>query len=243
MKVYSFLLSVILLASCAHTPTIHMIGDSTMANKPEEVMPEKGWGQLLPEFFSDDIIVKNYAKNGSSTRSFIYDGLWDSVYANLQKGDYVIIQFGHNDDVITKTKRYTIPKEFKYNITRFVKDARKKGAKPVLCTPIQRRHFDSTGVLMDTHGVYPDKIREVAKELKVAFVDLQEKSDSLINGLGDEESKKLFMHVKPGIYPKYPNGKIDNTHFVELGARTMAGLFVSGLREAHHPLCSYLKKN
>lgn len=243
MKNILFIISFFFLISCKTSPTLFLIGDSTMSDKSEEAMPEKGWGQLLPEFFNSEIQIINCAKNGRSSRSFIYEGRWDSVYADLRKGDFVIIQFGHNDDVITKTGRHSTLEEYKYNLTKYVKETREKGATPILCTPIQRRIFDSTGVLTNTHGKYPEVVREVAKAMDVVLIDMQVKSDSVVNALGDHESKKLFMHLEPGIYPKYPKGKEDNTHFVEKGARKMAGLFVDGLKENNHELCNYLLKN
>jgi lysophospholipase L1-like esterase len=243
MKKILFIISLFLLLSCKTTPTIFLIGDSTMSDKQEKDMPEKGWGQVLPEFFSNQIHIVNCAKNGRSSRSFIYEGRWDSVYADLKKGDFVVIQFGHNDDVITKTGRHTTHEEYRYNLSKYVRETREKGANPILCTPIQRRHFDSTGVLTDTHGKYPEIVREVAHEMDVPLVDMQAKSDSVIRKLGDEESKKLFMHVEPGLYPKYPNGRIDNTHFIERGAKTMSVLFIEGLKENDHELCTYLKIN
>ena len=240
MNKITIFIGLILLLSCNSNPTIYLIGDSTMSDKSEDAMPEKGWGQLLPEFFNGEIQIVNCAKNGRSSRSFIYESRWDSVYTDLKKGDFVVIQFGHNDDVITKTRTYSTHTEYKYNLTKYVRETREKGATPILCTSIQRRIFDSTGVLTNTHGEYPDIVREIAKEMGVLLIDMQEKSDSVINSLGDEKSKKLFMHVLPGTYPKYPDGKVDNTHFVELGARTMAGLFVDGLKENNHELCNYL---
>lgn len=243
MKKIPFIICLFLLISCNSTPIIFLIGDSTMSDKPEKYMPEKGWGQLLPEFFNEEIVIKNCAKNGRSSRSFIYEGRWDSVFADLKKGDFVVIQFGHNDDVETKIGRHTTLEEYRYNLSKYVRESREKGAKPILCTSVQRRHFDSTGALMDTHGKYPEIVREVAREMNVVLIDMQMKSDSVIRKLGEEESKKLFMHVEPGIYPKYPIGKIDNTHFVERGAKTMAELFIEGLNENNHELCSYLKIN
>jgi DNA sulfur modification protein DndE len=222
--------------------TIFMVGDSTMANKPLEDNPERGWGQILPEFFDNNISIDNHAKNGRSSRSFIYEGRWDSVMNMVRKGDYIIIQFGHNDGVKEKTDRYCTPVEYRYNIKKFIKDARSKGASPVLCTSIQRRKFDETGSFQDTHGEYPAIIREIAAELKVPLIDMQQKSEEVIIQYGVEGSKKLFLHIKPGEFKTLPEGKEDNTHFSEYGARIMAGLFCDGLREINHELANYLIK-
>jgi DNA sulfur modification protein DndE len=223
-------------------PTIYMIGDSTMANKPIEDNPERGWGQLLPLFFNDSVCIENHAMNGRSSRSFIYEGRWDSVFAKLCAGDYVIIQFGHNDGSIEKTERYCTPVEYRYNIIKFIKETRSIGAIPVLCTSIQRRKFDENGNFVDTHGVYPDIVRELAKNFDVPLVDMQKKSEILIKEAGIEGSKKIFLHIPAGIYKTFPNGKEDNTHFSEYGAKLMAQMFVDGIKELNLQLAVYLKQ-
>jgi len=220
-------------------PVIYLAGDSTMANKVTEDNPERGWGQLLPEFFTDEIVIENHAMNGRSTRSFIYEGRWDSIMGKLKKDDYVVIQFGHNDESIQKTERYCTPVEYRYNLTRFIKDVRNKGAKPILCTSIQRRKFDKKGVFQDTHGDYPGYARELAVQLNVPLVDMQKKSEKVILEHGEEGSKKIFLHIEPGVYKSLPEGKTDNTHFSEYGARLMAGLFCDGLKEINSDLVKY----
>jgi DNA sulfur modification protein DndE len=234
---------IILTAFCwgSHKPVIYMAGDSTMANKPLPDNPERGWGQLLPEFFTDRIVIENHAMNGRSTRSFIYEGRWDSLMTKLRKGDYVVIQFGHNDEVPTKTERYCTPVEYKYNLTRFVKDVRSKGANPILCTAVQRRKFDENGVFQDTHGDYPGYVRDLAVRLNVPLIDMQKKSEKVIVEKGVEGSKEIFLFIKPGEYKSLPDGREDNTHFSEYGARIMAGLFCEGLVEINHDLVKYLK--
>lgn len=225
----------------SHKPVIYLAGDSTMANKPIEDNPERGWGQLLPEFFNDRILIENHAMNGRSTRSFIYEGRWDSLMNKLKKGDFVVIQFGHNDESIQKTDRYCTPVEYRYNLTRFVKDVRSKGANPILCTSIQRRKFDENGIFQDTHGDYPGYVREIAIQLNVPMIDMQKRSERVIVEQGMEGSKKIFLHINPGEYKSLPEGKADNTHFSEYGARLMAGLFCEGLIEINHELVRYLK--
>jgi DNA sulfur modification protein DndE len=222
-------------------PVIYMAGDSTMANKPTEDNPERGWGQLLPEFFNNKVTIENHAVNGRSTRSFIYEGRWDSLTKKLKKGDFVIIQFGHNDESPQKTDRYCTPVEYRYNLTRFVKDVRSKGANPILCTSVQRRKFDENGIFQDTHGDYPGYVRELALQLDVPLIDMQKKSEKVIVEQGMEGSKKIFLHISPGEYKSLPEGKEDNTHFSEYGARMMAGLFCEGLKEINNNLAKYLK--
>ena len=220
-------------------PVVYMIGDSTMANKPVQDNPERGWGQLLPEFFNQEVTIENHAMNGRSTRSFIYEGRWDSVMKKLKKGDFVVIQFGHNDESLQKTERYCTPAEYLYNLARFIQDVRNKRAEPILCTHVQRRKFNEKGLFQDTHGDYPGIVRELAAQLAVPLVDMQKKSEKVIVGYGEEGSKKIFLHITAGEYKSLPNGREDNTHFSEYGARLMAGLFCEGLKEINHSLVKY----
>ena len=223
-------------------PVLYLAGDSTMADKPLIDNPERGWGQIVPAFFDTTAIkIENHAKNGRSTRSFIYEGRWDSIMSKVKPDDFVVIQFGHNDDVITKTGRYSTPEEYTYNITKFVKETRQKGANPILCTPIVRRNFDENGQLQETHGVYPDLARDVAKKLNVPLIDMHLESKQLITDLGFEKSKEIYLHIPPGVYKSLPDGRADNTHFSEKGATTMAQLFVDGIKKMNHPLCEFLK--
>ncbi len=226
---------------CEKKPiTLYMIGDSTMANKPLEDNPERGWGMMLQDFFDSTVTVENHAMNGRSTRSFLYENRWQPIVEKLKKGDYVIIQFGHNDGSKEKKERYTTPGEYKTNLIRYVNETRSCKARPVLCTPIMRRRFDENGVFYDTHGVYPDVVRHVADSLKVPLVDMHRKSEKLIRELGPEGSKKIFLFVEPGVYVLLPNGKEDNTHFSEWGAREMARLFVEGIEEQQLSLAKRL---
>jgi len=223
-------------------PVLYLVGDSTMANKVTDDNPERGWGQLLPEFFNNEIAIENHAMNGRSTRSFIYEGRWDSLMNKLKKGDFVVIQFGHNDESIQKTERYSTPKEYQYNLTRFIKDVRSKGANPILCTSIQRRKFDENGNFQDTHGEYPGYVRELAVQLSVSLVDMQKKSEKVILERGEEGSKIIFLHIGAGVYKSFPDGKADNTHFSEYGARLMGGLFCEGLKEINSDLVKYFNQ-
>jgi lysophospholipase L1-like esterase len=218
---------------------LFLIGDSTMADKPIDDNPERGWGMVLPSFFNDNVIIENHARNGRSSRTFIEEGRWDFVLGRIGEGDFVVLQFGHNDEVETK-KAYTPLNEFKANFQRFVREVRGKGAEPILCTSVARRRFDSIGNLVDTHPVYPDAIRQVAMEMKVAFVDMEKKSEKVLEKYGIEPSKKLFMHIEAGIWKKIPDGRIDDTHFVNAGAMEMSKCFIEGIREEN---IKPLKKN
>ncbi|MBN1925523.1 MAG: rhamnogalacturonan acetylesterase, partial [Prolixibacteraceae bacterium] len=203
-----FFIPLLLLIACSkpEKPMLYLMGDSTMADKPDLDFPERGWGQLLPTFFDSTFVIENHAKNGRSTRSFIYEGRWDSLYQKLKPGDFLVIQFGHNDGVITKTGRYSTPEEYRYNLKKFVSESQEKGARPILCTPIVRRNFEE-GKLIDTHGEYPGIVRELAVELNVPMIDMEEKSRILVSGLCEEESKALYLHLPPGVYKKAPEGK------------------------------------
>lgn len=221
---------------------IFMIGDSTMADKPLYENPERGWGQLFPQYFTDDVQVKNYAVNGRSTKSFIKEGRWDSVMKYLQKDDYVFIQFGHNDEKIEDSNRYAAPKVlYRENLIRFIKDARSKGATPILVTPVMRRKFDAAGKFTDTHGEYPDAVRAVAKETGVALIDLHTSSQALIEQHGVEGSKKLFLWMDGKHFKAAPDGKKDDTHFSEYGASQVASLVCAELKQKGSPLAQYLR--
>jgi lysophospholipase L1-like esterase len=223
--------------------TVYLAGDSTMAQKLPEKRPETGWGEELQKFFKEGaVIVDNRAKNGRSTRTFIEEKLWQGIVDSLKKGDYVFIEFGHNDSSKEKTDRYTPPEDYRRNLVRFISDVRAKGATPVLMTPVMRRRFDKDGNFQDSHGVYPDIVRAVAAEYKVALIDMHRKSEQVIKRYGVEESRKLFLQLKAGENSNYPNGVEDNTHFSPLGAKVMAGLAVEGIREQKLGLARYLKK-
>lgn len=223
--------------------TIYLAGDSTMAQKLAEKRPETGWGEELEKFFKDGTVkVDNRAKNGRSTRTFIEEKLWQGIVENLKKGDYVFIEFGHNDSSKEKTDRYTPPEDYRRNLIRLVNDVREKGAIPVLLTPVMRRRFDKDGNFQDSHGVYPDIVRAVAAEYKVALIDMHRKSEQLIKQYGVEESRKLFLQLKPGENANYPKGIEDNTHFSPLGAEAIARLAVEGIREQKLGLARFLKK-
>jgi DNA sulfur modification protein DndE len=231
----------LLVVSCKqHTPALYLIGDSTMADKPDKEYPERGWGQLLPIFFNSTINISNYAKNGRSTRSFIYEARWDSVLNLLQPGDFVVIQFGHNDGVESKTGRHATPAEYAYNLSKFIADTKAKKCTPILCTPIARRNFVN-GKSTDTHGEYPDIARQVAAKTNTPLIDMHKTSIKLLTQLGEQESLALFLQIPPGEFQKYPDGKIDNTHLSEKGAIEIAKLFIDEVKTKKLTLANHLK--
>jgi len=212
-------------------PTLYMIGDSTMADKPLEGNPERGWGQAFPLFFDQRLTVRNHAVNGRSSRSFIDEGRWAAVRSQLKPGDYVFVQFGHNDEKQEDPARYANPDStFPENLERFVRETRAKGATPVLLTPVMRRRFDKNGRFFDTHGKYPDAVRRVAAAQKTALIDLHALTEKLISGMGEEESKRLFLWIPAGQYMACPEGRQDDTHFSVFGAMRVAGLVSDELR-------------
>lgn len=209
---------------------IFMAGDSTMAIKNPRSFPETGWGMPFVYFWDTSVTVINKAKNGASTRTFREDGLWQSIVPQTEAGDYVFFQFGHNDEVPAK-KSYTTEEEFRKNLIKFIRESRDKGAIPILLTPVARRKFDSTGHIEGTHEAYSQLVRYVAAEEKVMLIDLDKKSQALYQQLGVEQSKMLFLHLEKSEHPNYPDGKEDNTHFSELGARLVAQLVLYEIRE------------
>jgi pectinesterase len=226
--------------------TIFMIGDSTMANKDlHKGNPERGWGQMLPEYFSKEIRIDNHARNGRSSKSFIDEGLWEKVRSSIHKGDYVFIEFGHNDEK-PKADRHTDPgTTFDANLRRFVEETRAQGGIPILFNSIVRRNFapavdGQPAKLIDTHGAYLDSPRNVAKELNVPFVDLNGLTRDLVEGLGPEGSKKLFMWIAPGTVELYPKGREDNTHLNVYGGRVVAGLAAEAVVKAVPALSKYM---
>jgi DNA sulfur modification protein DndE len=221
--------------------TIFLIGDSTCANKPLDNNPERGWGQLLPNFFTNDVEIQNHAVNGRSTKSFINEHRWDTVMSRLKAGDFVMIQFGHNDEKSEDSTRsapaHTLYKE---NLIRFINDVRSKAATPVLITPVMRRSFDAQGKFVDSHGDYPAVVKEVGAQMKVDVIDLHKSSEALILKEGAENSKRFFLHIPAGHFKTQKGVREDNTHFSEYGAASMASLVCESIKEQNLPLVKYL---
>jgi lysophospholipase L1-like esterase len=222
--------------------TIFLIGDSTMANKPLiPENPERGWGQMLPPYFKAGVRVENHAMNGRSSKSFRDEGRWQVVENLLKSGDWVIIQFGHNDEKEKDPTRYSAPLgSFKTNLMQYVLETRAHGAKPVLATPTARRKFDGNGKLVDTHGDYVRAAREVAAEQDVPLIDLNKRSDELLRREGPESSKKIYIWVTAEEYPNLPKGREDDTHFCAYGASRMCDLAVDEIKGSAPELARFL---
>lgn len=208
--------------------TIYSIGDSTMADKPlEDSNPERGWCQALAEKTRSEYVFENHGVNGRSSKSFIDEGRWETVLAKLKPNDWVIVQFGHNDQKEYDPKRYTNPYSgYRANLERFIRDAQSKKAHVLIASSIVRRKFNEQGTLIDTHGPYPFVARQVALENSVAFVDLQLITENEVRSLGPEASKRMYLWLEPGETPRHPDGKQDDTHLNETGATRVATLFL-----------------
>lgn len=249
MKLFFVSLMVCLLAACAlqldtsSHPTLFLVGDSTMADQPEHKYPEHGWGQMLPEFLKTEIQLQNHAMNGRSTKSFRDEGRWQAVMDQLGAGDLVVIGFGHNDQKSQDPSRYAEPwTDYRANLTRYINEARSKGAEVILVTSIRRRHFDERGTLQETLGDYPAVARQVAKDLSVPLVDLNQLTAEWLIEAGPTASQQLYMHAAPGQYANLPpEGKQDNTHLQFEGARQVAGLFVADVKRQQLRLAKWLR--
>jgi lysophospholipase L1-like esterase len=224
--------------------TIFMIGDSTMADKPyDNGNPEKGWGQVFPLYFKETIRIENHAVNGRSTKSFIDQGRWDVVRDKIKPGDYVIIEFGHNDSKKEDSTRFADANTtYRWNLEKFINETREKDGIPILATPIVRRRFDKEGNFYDVHKDYPKVVREVAEEKNVVLLDLHKKSEALLIQYGEEKSKQLFLHIAPGEYPSLPEGKTDDTHFSPTGAFRICDLAVEEIKLKIPELASFFKE-
>ncbi len=210
---------------------IWMCGDSTMSIKETKAYPETGWGMPFAYFWDTSAVsVVNKAKNGRSTKTFITEGIWQSVIDQVEEGDYVFIEFGHNDESKEKKERYTTLEEYKANLEKFINETRAKKAIPVLFTPVSRRKFDTDGHAFETHKEYSAAVREVAIAQNMPLIDLDKKTMALYEKFGVENSKLLFLQLQPGEHPNYPDGKEDNTHYGELGARLVAQMALAELK-------------
>lgn len=258
IKLLAVLMALVLVCTSAtkqKTTTIFVIGDSTAANKDlSKGKTERGWAMMLQACFDSTYIrVDNHAVNGRSSKSFIDEGRWDKVLSLIKPGDYVIIQFGHNDEK-PQAARHTDPgSTFDYNLAKYVRETRERGGIPVLMNCVVRRNFlvkapendddeklrtqtfkDGAKMvegdsLIDTHGLYRVAPRDVAQRMNCHFVDANQITHDLEQGLGTEGSKKLHMWYLPGEEPTEPQGKQDNTHYNIYGATVVANLLADAL--------------
>ncbi|MBQ1167834.1 MAG: pectin esterase, partial [Bacteroidales bacterium] len=219
---------------CSFT-TVHLMGDSTMAEKDlSGGNPERGWGMMFQNFLDDSVKVINYAQNGRSTKSFIDRGLWDKVKANLKPGDWLFIQFGHNDAKESDPERYAAPfGAYQDNLRLFVRTAKSMGARPVLLTPVARRWFKENGLDRNCHTDYPAAMAQVAQEENVPLLDITTATLDWLEGLGDEASRQYFM---------ISTGKDDNTHTVASGARKVTEIICEKIKGQLPELAGHLRR-
>jgi lysophospholipase L1-like esterase len=230
---------------------VFLIGDSTVADYTLEAEyaakrhPLTGWGQVFQAFLrpdsllrlrplikADSAVVVDKAKGGRSTRTFFEEGRWEEVYQGLQAHDVVLMQFGHNDASVEKPERYVNIAGYKQYLRLYVQQSRQKGAIPILLTPVSRNYPWKEGRLGNVHGDYPQAVKDVARELQVPLIDLNQRAMDAFTAKGqDYVTSHYFMNFPAGIYPAYPMGQKDNTHFQPEGAKAVAQLVFEGLKQ------------
>lgn len=234
------------LAACqtsapAQPSKILIASDSTAAFYGASRYPEMGWGMVLACSLDPSVNVVNLARGGRSTKSFVAEGLWEALLAQAAPGDTVLIQFGHNDASRNRPERFTdAATDYPANLRRFVADVRAKGAQPVLITPVAQRKFEA-GKVKDTHGAYGAAVRAVARETRTPLIDLDADSRAYFTKLGEEPSKRYFIHYAPGEVAHFPQGKADDTHLNERGARVAAGLVARRLKALRLPVSARVR--
>ena len=218
--------------------TLFLCGDSTVVDQDNE--PYASWGQMAPYFFDTQVCIANYAESGERLDTFLAAGRLRKVLSLVQPGDYVLVEFGHNDMKLKgpgKSGHYFFATQLKV----FIDMIREKGAQPILTTPTHRRNFDGMGRIIETHGDYPDGMRAVASRENVPLVELHELSAYLYEALGPEQSKKALVHVPEGAYPWVKAPIQDNTHFSPYGAFELAQCVLAELVRLRHPLAAHLR--
>ena len=212
--------------------TIYLIGDSTCHNNSKETYPQHGWGQVFSMFINDKYNVVNLSENGRSSKSFYDEGLFKTCEDNIKSGDFLFIQFGHNDEK-EDPLRHTDPfSSYQKYLLYYISVARKNNATPILLSSIYRRHFDSNGIIKENcHLDYPKAMEELAKKENVVYIDMCELTKQMLVKLGDEASKELFMNFKANTYENYPDGKEDNTHLRYKGAVEVSKILVAQINK------------
>ncbi|GAB2871655.1 rhamnogalacturonan acetylesterase [Streptomyces mayteni] len=219
-------------AAAAAGPTVYIASDSTAQTYNSSYEPQTGWGQVLDRYFADDVTVANHAIGGRSSRNFIEQGRLQTILNQIQPGDYLFVQFGHNDASATIPDRYTSPADYKeYLRNDYIGGARARGAIPVIVTPVSRRSFNATtGQFNVSFPEYVQRAVEVAREENAPLIDLSASSRAYLDSIGPEAAKDVFLHTDPGEYPGRPNGTADDTHFQRYGALQMARLIAREVR-------------
>jgi lysophospholipase L1-like esterase len=221
----------------AKEPTLYLAGDSTVVD--QDVEPWAAWGQMLPRFFTPGVIIANHAESGETIKSFVGEHRLAKVMSLIQPGDYLFIQFGHND---MKPNAVSLD-DYKKLLIDYIAQARAKGATPVLITSMNRRTFDATGKITNSLAGYPDAVRAIAAQQKTALIDLNAMSKTLFEAMGPEGSMKAFMHFPANSFPNQTEAISDDTHFNKYGAYELARCVVHGIREANLPIKKVLAKD
>ena len=219
--------------------TLFLCGNSTVVDQEDE--PWASWGQMIPRWFDERISIANYAESGERTTSFIAANRWAKVISMAKPGDYIFVEFGHNDEK-DKGAGTGAWYNFSTNLKRFIDEARAKQCQLVLVTPTARRSFRN-GLNQNTHGEYPDAAKAVAQRERVPLIDLTEMSTTLFNAMGDEGSKKLLVHYPANSFPNQPKALADNTHFNTFGAYEISKCIVMGIKKAGLPIAQYLRND
>lgn len=219
-------------------PTLWLCGNSTVVDQDYE--PWASWGQMITRWFDDKVAVGNYAESGETATSFIGAGRLKKIVSLMKKGDYIFMEFGHNDQ---KEKRPGSGAfyNYAYALKQFVDEARAKGVTPIFVTPTQRRMFDDNGKIRETHANYPEAMRWVAKDLGVQVIELHEMTRTFFETLGVEDSKRSLVHYPAGTYPNQATKFEDNTHFNPYGAYEIAKMVIEGMKELKLPITEHLK--
>ena len=224
----------------ATVPTIYLAGDSTVVDQDKE--PWAAWGQMLPVFFDSSISIANNAESGETIKSFVGERRYAKIMSTIKPGDFLMIQFAHNDQ---KPGAGYVPAatDYKKYLLQYIADARSHGATPILVTSMNRRNFDATGKIVQTLGDYPQAMREVAADQKVALIDLNALSKILFEALGTEGTLHAFVHYPANTFPDQPEELKDETHFNSYGAYELTRAIVQSIRDQHLPLEQFLRPN
>jgi fibronectin type 3 domain-containing protein/lysophospholipase L1-like esterase len=240
-KINSLIIAARAPRAAATDPGIYLAGDSTVQTYDAGYVPQAGWGQMIDRFFDDKVAFRNHAIGGRSSKNFISQGRLDEILRVINPGDYLMVQFGHNDATFGVDDRYASPADYKEYLRTYVHGAKQRGATPVLVTPVGRRDFDeATGKFNVSFPEYVAKMQELATEENVALVDLSALSRSYYDAIGPEDTKSVFLHVDAGVYPNRPTGTVDNTHFQEYGAIQIARLIAGRVKQLSVPLASHV---
>jgi lysophospholipase L1-like esterase len=218
-------------------PTVYLAGDSTMVDQDKE--PWAAWGQMLPEFFGPKVSIANNAESGETIKSFVGERRLAKVESVWRKGDYILIQFAHNDQ--KKGNGFVPIPEYKEIMERYIADARAKGVTPILVTAMNRRNFDADGKIEMTLGEYPQATRDVAAQEHLGLIDLNAMSKTLFEAMGDAGTLHAFVHYPANTFPDQPQELKDDTHFNSYGAYELARAIVQSIRDQHLPLEQYLR--